>query len=157
MKTLFVLRHSKAEQPTGQSDHDRRLTDRGKSDAKSLGTAMLDFENRPDAVLCSTAKRAKKTAKRVIEFANLNVEPKFLADLYLATAGKIEQLIQQHGQGERLLIVGHNPGFEQLLGHLRGEFASLPTTGLAQLTLEINSWSEFAVSNKGTLVRFWTP
>jgi phosphohistidine phosphatase len=56
-----------------------------------------------------------------------------------------------------VMVVGHNPGLEQLLHTLTGMEESLPTAALAKVELEIDAWSELDRSRRGSLVRLWRP
>ena len=67
MKTLIILRHAKSEHPAGVADFDRGLAARGKRDAVRAGEMLLEAGFVPEVVVSSTARRAQKTAKRIIE------------------------------------------------------------------------------------------
>ena len=56
-----------------------------------------------------------------------------------------------------VLIVGHNPGLEELVARLTGEQADLPTAALAQIVLPIDRWRDLKGSTRGTLVGLWRP
>ena len=56
-----------------------------------------------------------------------------------------------------MMIVGHNPGLEELVGQLTGEQQDLPTAGLAQIVLPIDRWRDLTVSTHGTLLGLWRP
>ena len=63
MKTLFLVRHAKANPPQqGLPDHDRVLNDRGRRDAPEMGRRLAQRGLRPDLVITSTAARARATA-----------------------------------------------------------------------------------------------
>jgi len=55
------------------------------------------------------------------------------------------------------MIVGHNPGLEQLIAHVTGEQEDLPTAALAHIALRIDRWSDLKESTRGRLVGFWRP
>ena len=55
------------------------------------------------------------------------------------------------------MIVGHNPGLEQLIAHLTGEQEDLPTAALAQIALPIDRWRDLKKSTRGELLGFWRP
>ena len=61
----MVLRHAKAERPTGVADEDRPLTERGHADAAAAGAWLAARGYRPDLVLCSPAKRTRQTWRAV--------------------------------------------------------------------------------------------
>ena len=61
------------------------------------------------------------------------------------------------GLTEISLIVGHNPGLEELVEHLTGEQQDLPTAALAQIVLPIEQWRDLKLSTRGTLLGHWRP
>jgi phosphohistidine phosphatase len=61
-------------------------------------------------------------------------------------------------KAETVMIVGHNPGLEELVAQLTGEHQDLPTAALAQIVLPpIDQWRDLKPSTRGTLVRHWRP
>jgi len=159
MKTLLILRHAKSSwKDPGMTDHDRPLNDRGKDDAPRIGQLLRDQGLHPDLVLSSTAKRARSTAKRVVEGGQLACSPQLLDELYLASADTyIEVLRRQPSAYERILIVGHNPGLEELVLLLTGTSLALPTAALVQVEFETDSWFEMPNNGRGKLVAHWDP
>jgi phosphohistidine phosphatase len=61
----------------------------------------------------------------------------------------------------RVLMVGHNPGLEQLVDMLTGEEHTMPTCmptcSLVHVRLHINSWTEIDYKTKGKLIGIWNP
>ncbi len=157
MKTLFVLRHAKSSWEDDVSDHDRTLTERGKRDAVAVGKLLGEREPKPESVLCSTAKRARKTAERVVKHAHLELEIRFLPQLYLAPVSTIEFVLREHGKTACVLLVGHNPGLEEFISRSKGSRLAMPTAAIAQLEFQINEWGEFLLTQPARLVEFWQP
>jgi phosphohistidine phosphatase len=159
MKTLLILRHAKSSwQDPGMTDHDRPLNDRGKQDAPRIGRLICDQGLHPDLILSSTAKRARSTAKRVIEGGGFACSPQLLDELYMASADTyIEVLRQQPSEYERILVVGHNPGLEELVVLLTGTSPTLPTAALVHVEFDIDSWSDMPDNGRGKLVAHWEP
>jgi phosphohistidine phosphatase len=159
MKTLLILRHAKSswKQPD-QADHDRPLNERGKSDAPRVGRLLREEDLVPDLIVSSTAKRARKTAAKVAEGSGYGGEIQLSDELYLAPPktylGVLRQVADAHS---RVMVVGHNPGLEELLTLLTGDESSLPTAALAYITLPIDRWSELNTGTRGHLVNLWTP
>ena len=78
--------------------------------------------------------------------------------LYLASvAGIISVLGEVGGDASRLLLVGHNPGLEELAARLTGCAEALPTAALVQVELDLPSWSKFKASTPARLVNLWRP
>lgn len=159
MKELLLLRHAKSSWKTaGLSDHDRPLNARGKRDASRVGQLLRDEQLQPDLILSSTAKRARKTAKKVARASGLEVRIELLDDLYHSgTSVHIQLLGEQSADSECIMIVAHNPGLEATLETLVGQYQRLPTSALAHLTLPIIQWSELDHDTAATLNDLWLP
>ncbi len=158
MKTLLIMRHAKSSwADAGVRDHDRPLNARGKRAAPRMGQLLCDEQLLPEVLLSSTAKRARKTAEKVAAQCG-SPEIQLCSEFYLASpATYVETLQQQPDNYERILIVGHNPGLEQLLTKLTGAQEALPTAALAHVELELTSWSGLSQNSHGRLVALWLP
>ena len=159
MKTLLLLRHAKSSwAEAGVSDHDRPLNDRGKRDAPQVGRLLRERDLLPDCVLSSTAKRARKTAAKVLAAAELAENFELVPEFYLAPPTVyIEKLRTLPDSCQRVLVVGHNPGMEELLSAFTGEETSMPTAAIAQIEFEIEAWSELQLTSPARLVWFARP
>ena len=121
MRRLLLLRHLKTEQdsPSGR-DHDRVLTETGRSDAPMIGAALAGLGLVPDLALVSSAKRTIETwellSPHFMPHPVIRIEP----ELYCASAGMLLQAV--HGatgsNASRLMIVGHNPGLHEFANML---------------------------------------
>jgi phosphohistidine phosphatase len=81
-----------------------------------------------------------------------------MPELYAAGPEVYIDLLGSLDEGSNsVMVVGHNPGLEQLLQTLTGTEESLPTAALAKVELEIDAWSELDRSRQGSLVRLWRP
>jgi phosphohistidine phosphatase len=158
MKTLLILRHAKSawDEP-GVADHDRPLSKRGKRDAPRMGQLLRDEELVPDLILSSTAKRARRTAQLVAETCGYEGDIELDESLYLADPeAYLEALADLPDAVQRVMVVGHNPGLEELLEALTGEAEPLPTAALAEVALSIAHWGQ-AKAAQGQLVNVWLP
>lgn len=145
MKTLLLLRHGQSswDDPTIE-DFDRPLAARGERGARQAGKWLRDSKLRLDLVLCSTAVRAQDTWK--IASKQLSGAPNVdrMGELYhCPVEGFVKVLQQLPDSVKRVLIVGHNPGLEDLLARLCGARKKFPTAALAHLECDIDSWSDF--------------
>jgi phosphohistidine phosphatase len=159
MKTLQILRHAKSsrDDPT-ISDHDRPLQKRGKKDAPRIGELLFEARRVPDLILSSTAKRARKTAAKVAQRCQYQGVIQLSGELYLATPQTCLRVLHDvSDEYQRVMLVGHNPGLEELASLLTGQPITLPTAALAEVALEIDSWPELSAGRCGTLVRLWSP
>lgn len=146
MKTLCILRHAKSSWSNPDlDDHDRGLNNRGLRDAARMGKQLAARGIVPDALVSSTAVRARNTARLFLEAQGLDLELCTLnEDLYLASArGIVNVAAETDNSVDTLLLCGHNPGMTEVVALLTDEpFNHLPTAGLVTLKLEIDSWSE---------------
>ena len=154
MKRLTLLRHAKAERdsPDG-SDFGRSLNDRGRADAARMGEEMRLLGLRFDRVLASPARRVVETVEHAGKLA-----PAYEPRIYEASSRQLFELVRSTDYGvESLLMVGHNPGFEQLAAQLTatgiGEF---PTAALAEIELPVDHWRDMKAGS-GRLTRFIKP
>jgi phosphohistidine phosphatase len=109
-------------------------------------------------ILSSSARRAKRTTELVAEESGFGGEIVFSRELYAAwPESYIDALSFQPDQYGCLMVVGHNPGLEELLLVLTGEAERMPTAALAQVTLPIDSWRELSYETLGELVEIWRP
>lgn len=159
MQTLLVLRHGKSSwKHPGLADHDRPLNKRGRGDAPRVGRLLRDEALAPDGIVSSTAARARATATLVGEAAGFGGSVELDRRLYLASAAEVIDVLQEvGGEAPRLLVVGHNPGLEELVAILTGSFVALPTAALAAVRLEVDAWPQLSASTRGRLVNLWRP
>lgn len=160
MKTLLVLRHAKSSwDDAALDDHERPLSARGRRDAPRMGDLLRDTRLLPNLIIASDAVRAHTTAVAVAEAARydgkLVVEPA----LYHASPQDIISVLQSVRGADThiVMIVGHNPGLEDLVELLTGESHDLPTAALVQLAVPISAWRELTSHIRATLVALWRP
>lgn len=159
MRTLLVLRHGKSSwKHLGLSDHDRPLNGRGLRDAPRMGRLLRGADLAPDGVVSSTAVRARATAELVAEAVGYSGNLALDRGLYLASAHDIMGVLGViGGDASKLLVVGHNPGLEELVAVLIGRSVALPTAALAAIRLDVDTWSDLNAGTRGRLVELWRP
>ena len=159
MKTLLVLRHAKSSwSDPALDDHERPLSKRGRRDGPRLGELVREYGLIPDLVIGSDAVRARLTAEAVAEAARYAGQILLDRRLYMASPADIRSLLRTvPDKAETVMIVGHNPGLEELVAQLTGDWQDLPTAALAQIVLPIDQWRDFGRSTRGTLVGHWRP
>jgi phosphohistidine phosphatase len=157
MKTLLILRHAKSSwKNTGLADHDRPLTKRGKRDAPRMGRLLRDENLTPDLILSSTAKRALDTAEAVAEASGYEGEVESRPEFYMAGAeAYLRALRALSDDYECVMVIGHNPGLEELVEGLTGEAEAMPTAALAQVELTLKRWRDLSDETEGRLVNTW--
>ncbi len=152
MKRLYLLRHAKSswDDPT-LADRDRPLAPRGRRAAKVMAKHLGRKGISPELVLCSPSTRTRQTLKRLTpglgKKADVQIEP----ELYAAPARDLLEVLRKvPDEVESVMLIGHNPGIQDLalslasagseIPRLRSKF---PTAALATLELD-GTWRELA-------------
>lgn len=159
MKTLLILRHAKSSwSDASLADHDRPLNKRGKRDAPKMGGVLREEGLVPDLIVSSSAKRALKTAEAIAEACEFDGQIVTTRDLYHADPESYFSVLRHlGGQNDVVMVVGHNPGLEELLEDLTGEWQRMPTAALAKVRIDAFNWSGVSATTKGRLVKLWLP
>ena len=166
MKTLTLLRHAKSSwSDPAQDDFDRPLNPRGVAAARRMGSEMRALGLSFDAVLASPARRAAETLDRAAETYG-PLARDYDRRIYLASPATLLAIARESDDAvDRLLLVGHNPGFHLLAllltgdsgGPLKAELAAkYPTGALAEIELPVARWRDLA-EGRGRLTRFIRP
>jgi len=167
MHRLLLLRHAKSDRlKPGGSDHDRVLTDRGRTDAPKIGAYLARHALIPDRVVVSTAARTRETWTLIVTVIEDAPPAKFEERIYEASAEAILQVIKETEPGVgTLLVVGHNPGIHELAAMLiaTGDVETrqrlledFPTGALAVIDFALEDWSKLHPL-AGRLEHFITP
>jgi phosphohistidine phosphatase len=166
MKSLTLLRHAKSgwDDPVSR-DFDRPLNPRGRRAARTVGQEMKAQGLTFDLVVASPARRVIETLEEVAAGYG-PVSPRYDQRLYLASTATLFDVVRAtHEEVGRLLLVGHNPGLEELAlclsprneGGLRGEVeVKYPTGTVAEIALPIQRWSDVR-EGIGRIERFIRP
>jgi len=143
-KTLLLLRHAKSSwDDPAIADFDRPLATRGERDAPEMGRALALRGPLPQVIVSSPAVRTRETLGLFLEAAGLKTRPKFEASLYGASVTDLLQAVRKLPAAKACaLMVGHNPGLEELVAGLTGVRAEMPTAALACLELKCADWEE---------------
>ena len=157
MKTLILMRHAKSSwKDHTLNDFDRPLKKRGKKDAQAMGKILCEKELLPQKIVSSSAKRARRTAEILVEEVKTAIPIDLVDQLYMAEVTTIFDLIKKlPDELERVMLVGHNPGLESTVQLLSNEIESVPTGGVAVISLPIKSWKELSSETKGQLVELF--
>ncbi len=144
MRTLLLMRHAKSDWSYDNlSDFARPLNSRGKKAAQRMGQWITDNNLTPDHVICSSACRAQETLlglRQQMTLSNRQITNEERG--YLASLNTLLLMLADAPETDLVLLIGHNPGMEELLTYLCGTDALLsqdqplmPTATLAQITL----------------------
>lgn len=165
MKTLTLLRHAKSgwDDPVAR-DFDRPLNPKGQRAAAMVGRHMKALGLTFDHVVASPAARVVETLDHVEQGYGGDLAPAWDKRIYLASTATLIDVVHDLPAGaEHVLLIGHNPGLEELVlllvpdGALRDEVAiKFPTATLAEMTFDVEGWREVEAGN-ATLTRFVRP
>jgi phosphohistidine phosphatase len=134
-KQLWLLRHGEAEPHDARPDAERRLTERGEDQSRSAGVALGALELTFQQVWTSPKVRARDTARLACE--QLGLEPQDHDALASGFDGEAaRELLAQAGVDDRVLVVGHNPDFEQVVYDLTGARVDFKKGGVAGIRLD---------------------
>ncbi len=156
MRELILLRHAHAEPAvSGQADLDRPLSPVGLAEAEAAGKWLKENNLLPDCVLCSPSRRTRETLEAVMTAIGY-VEKRLEDRIYDATP--VAALVDERRDLDRVLIVGHNPGLEQLVALMTdgtsSDYRGMPPGGVAVLGFPRESSIEPGVAS---LNAFWWP
>lgn len=157
-RTLYLLRHAKSSwKDASLRDFDRPLKRRGRDAAKQIGKRLADEKPKPLLVVCSPAVRTRETADIVLKHADLRVDVTFDERIYEASLRDLLQVVAAIPDNKEVaMMIGHNPGFEELVAFLSGEHRAMPACALAKIRLKAASWKDVR-AGEGTLEWFITP
>lgn len=149
MKTLTIIRHAKAESPEEfANDFDRPLSARGRKDAGHVAKFLTRLEPPIDWLISSPAVRTRQTMEQIAAELDLHESIAWQESIYLADVETLLHVLSETPQDmEHVVLVGHNPGMEELVAglctgappHLN---LTMPTAALAHLHLEIFWWNQ---------------
>jgi phosphohistidine phosphatase len=130
-RELMLLRHGKSDWSEQLEDFDRPLKDRGKRGAQRMGVWLTQQALLPDHVVSSPAQRAITTAQKAVKAMGLDAAR--IVPERRVYAARVEDLLQVLAEipakAKRVLMVGHNPGLEELMEYLEGRHIPLPSDG----------------------------
>lgn len=142
-RTLVVLRHAKSAWPDGVPDAERPLAPRGRRDAPAVGRWLREHVAPVHEVVCSPALRARQTWHRVARALDAAAVP--VRDdprMYPGSAQQLLAVVRDLPDSATVaLLIGHNPGMEDLVHLLSGTPAVLRTSALAVLTVP-GDWAD---------------
>jgi phosphohistidine phosphatase len=139
--TLVLLRHGKSDWSTGEPDIRRPLADRGRRQAAEAGRWLAANVDPIDLAVVSTAERARRTWELASAELAEPVETRLEDRVYAASSATLLALVRElPEQRGTVVLVGHNPGLEDLASELTGGQVLLPTSAVALIALP-GAWS----------------
>ena len=167
MKRIFLLRHAKSSwDDPALSDFDRPLNRRGRTAAPLIGRHLADHGLAPSLILCSAARRTRETLALLLPDLSGETVIRIETGLYEAGAGQLLARIRQiPPEVPSVLLIGHNPGLEELASDLIADGPAediarlaekFPTAALAAIHFDARTWKDVG-ARSGTLERFVIP
>jgi phosphohistidine phosphatase len=159
MKNVLLMRHAKSSwKNAALPDHQRPLNERGKGDAPRMGRHLREQGIVLDAILCSTAVRARETAKGLLKEYTFEGEVLYFDDLYQAGPEMIISILNQLPDAvESAMVIGHNPGLDDFLEIVCDECGHMPTASVAYIQYPLEHWLDLREYSKGELTQLWKP
>jgi phosphohistidine phosphatase len=166
IRNIIFLRHAKSNLAFDYEDKDRVLTSRGIEDSKIIGKHLSNLNLQLDYVICSTAKRTVQTSEIIFESLKSEPELYLTDDLYQASFKGIINIIKKTPENyKNIMIVGHNPGMQNITTYLTCPsnkkpylklIQSYPTGAIAIINFDISNWTKLEYQI-GNLMEFTTP
>jgi phosphohistidine phosphatase len=163
-RRLLLLRHAKSAWPEGVPDHDRPLAERGETAAPAMGNHMAREHLIPDLALVSDARRTRETWDLVKSRLPGTIETRVTPALYDASGSRMLDVLRKtEAEADTVLMIGHNPGLQELALMLVGEgqardamAGKYPTGALAVIDFAVGDWPSVE-PGCGILADFLTP
>jgi phosphohistidine phosphatase len=164
--TLYVLRHAKSGKDNPHlADFDRPLNERGYREAEEMANLVIARAWQPERILCSSSQRTRETLAPLLGLLKSNATIELTRRVYDATAETLLDVIRKQSGAASLMLIGHNPGLEELARALPGSgdgpaLARLrtmfPPASLAVISFDIADWSDITPGD-GRLDAFEVP
>lgn len=144
MKTVIFFRHGKSDWDANfDADHERPINKRGRKASGRMGRFLADAGQLPDHIITSSAVRARATLELAVEKGGWGEISTLVArDLYEASPGDVLDVIQnQEDHSSRLLLVGHEPTWSQMVrSMIGGGRVKMPTAAMARIDFDVPAW-----------------
>lgn len=158
MRTLYLLRHAKSSwKDASLADFERPLKGRGRDAVEAMGRFLASKKVNISVLISSPSVRTRETVDLVLRHSRVQVEPLFDQRIYEASLSTLVQIVSEIPADKKTaMLVGHNPGMEELLALLTHETRQMPTCALARISLEGVSWKDVG-RGSGKLEWYVTP
>ncbi|MHB9881135.1 SixA phosphatase family protein [Pacificimonas sp. ICDLI1SI03] len=167
MKSVTLLRHAKSSwDDLVERDFDRPLNAKGRRAAVTMGRHMRQEKLEFDEVVASPAVRVIETLEGVEEGFGRQFTPRFDRRIYMAAGETLLDIVHEtEHDSDRLLLVGHNPGLEDLVFLLtpadgseyrRAIDVKYPTATLCEMRFDVENWAD-VVAGSGRIAQLVRP
>ncbi|MCA9565355.1 MAG: histidine phosphatase family protein [Myxococcales bacterium] len=136
------MRHAKSDHSgISGGDHRRPLSDRGQRDCPRVGKRIAELGWVPDLVVSSDSQRTIETWEGMADEIGEDPEVRFTHSFYLAGLDEIQEDAKDWPEDAKtVMVLGHNPGWENALAVLAGKLDGMTTGNAALLKAEGDSW-----------------
>ncbi len=143
-RRLIVLRHAKSAWDTdAPDDHSRPLNGRGKKDAPRIAARLAELEWLPQVVVSSDSMRTRQTWARMESALGDDADVSFVRRLYHGGLGAVREVVSGVAdEVSTVMVIGHNPGWEDMASELAGQPLTMTTCNAALLTVQAADWAE---------------
>lgn len=148
----MLMRHAKSDwNAPAERDHERPLNRRGVDAARYQGAYLAANDLVPHLVKSSTAVRARTTAELAMESGHWGSELELEPGFYASSVDTVLEILSGMPDFGRVMIVGHQPTWGNLVAHLTGEPTEVRTATVAMVAMPMESWGDVG-SVRGSLV-----
>ena len=143
-RRLIVMRHAKSSWSSGAStDHERPLNERGRGDCPRIARRLVELDWQPEFILSSDSQRTRETAAGMSGLWTRPVPVEFVRSLYHAGYDELAEGVSiVPAEVTTLLVLGHNPGWQEVVLMLTGQSVEMKTGTAALLQGSGESWAE---------------
>jgi phosphohistidine phosphatase len=143
LRRLMLMRHAKSSWTSrAATDHERPLSERGRRDAPRVGKRLAELGWVPDLVLGSDSRRTRETWERMQKHFPQG-RASFTRALYAAGPAELRTEVARLSADVRtVLVLGHNPGWEEAVKALSGREVRITTANVVLLEGEGATWGE---------------
>lgn len=148
-RELILFRHAKSSWKNSDlRDHDRPLNERGRRAAAKMGRLAAESDLQPDLILSSDSARTRETVAIWSTAAGWDGSVRYEPELYHASPDVLLGMARRAGPDvERLMLVAHNPGIEELASAIFGRPIDVPTGTMITAAMRGQSWSDATIAD----------
>ena len=156
---MILFRHGKSDWDSGaENDHERSVSNRGKSAARAMGRFLTLAKQVPDSIVTSSAVRARTTVELATQAGGWKCPVRITRALYEATPLMVLEEVRREPEAtQRLLLAGHEPTWSELASLLVGGGTfHFSTAAMARIDFDVHGWPEVGYE-KGRLIWLLPP
>ena len=123
-----------------------------------MGALIAEEELVPDLIVSSSAARAIATAEAIALTSGYEGEVEATEQLYHAGISPYFEVLRQLPTDvNTVMVVGHNPGIEDFVEVVGGQWTKMPTAALVHIELPLEDWQDMNTGVQGTIKQVWLP